>query len=125
MSARNCSRGALIQFAPGSKKFGHVFLQRSEIDMSGDVARIVKLVDKLADMPAVGLKVERKNFRGSQTHTYRAPKLRHQGMVPVSRVPKMVHPVEIVVQRVIDTVRAGKSKPDCGNPEKIQEYSMV
>src|ERR1700683_3191724 len=125
MSARNCSRGALIQFAPRSQKFGDVVLQRSKIDMSGDVARIVKLGDKLADMPAVGLKVERKNFRVSQSQRYRAPNLRHQGMVLVSRVPEMVHPVEIVVQRVIDAVRAGKSKSDCGNPEKIQEYSMV
>src|ERR1700689_3378960 len=98
MSARNCSRGALIQFAPGSQKFGDVVLQRSKIDMSGDVARIVKLVEKLAEMPPVGLEVERENFRVSQSQRYRAPNLRHQGMVLVSRVSKMVHPVEIVVE---------------------------
>src|ERR1700685_4580451 len=102
MSARNCSRGALIQFAPGSQKFGDVVLQRSKIDMSGDVARIVKLVDKLADMPAVGLEVERQNFRVSQSQRYRAPNLRHQGMVPVSRVPKMFNPVKILVKGAID-----------------------
>src|SRR5580700_9270167 len=60
--ALNRPASALIQLAAGLLKFGDVPLQRSKINMSSDVARIVQIVHKLTDMLSIRLKIKRQNF---------------------------------------------------------------
>ena len=85
----------------------------------------IKLINERANILSVGLKIVGQYIRIGQPQCEDAPKLRHQRVVFVTRIAKMIHPEKIIVKRVIDAVGAVEFEADRRDAEKIQEDGVV
>ena len=89
------------------------------------VFTLFQVGNELANIARVGGKIERQNVGVSKTQSQYAPQLRHQGVIAIARIAEMVHPVKIVVHRVVDAIVTVEAEPDHGHPHEIQEHGMV
>src|SRR5579863_3105643 len=114
-----------VELASGLIELRNFPPQRVEWNLRGQVRLTIEIVQKIADRSAIELKIVRKNPGVRQAQRDHAPQLRHQRVIAVAGVAKVIHPVEIVVHRVIDAVWAHERQTDGRNAKEIQENRMV
>ena len=79
------------------------------------------VVDKLPDIMAVNAEIKRQYVGIRQAQRQHSPELRHQCVIAIAGIPKMIHPVKIVVHRVVDAIGAVEAKPMTGSPTKLRK----
>ena len=82
-------------------------------------------VDKLADIARVAGEVEREQVGVRQAQRQHSPQLRHQRVIAIAGIAEVVHPVEVVVHRVVDAVVAVEAELDDGQPTKFEKDGVV
>src|SRR5580658_7423412 len=122
---RNRLRHRQIQFAPSRLKIGDSLLQRHQINMPAHVTRQIQVHHKLPDIFSIRIEIVRKHVRVRQTQRKHSPQLRHQSVIAITRIPKMIHPEKIIVHGMINAVRPRKRQAHGRNPQKIKENGMV
>src|SRR3984885_13507222 len=94
---RNCLRHRQIQFAPSHLKIGDPLLQRHQINVPAYVTRQIQIHHKLPDIFPIRIEIVGKHVRVRQTQRQHAPKPRHQSVIVISRIAKVIHPEKIIV----------------------------
>ena len=111
----------------GFAKFRSSICQRSQIGVSG--TRTFCSGGKRAGFVLYGFGIrgiiERQNIRFIEPQDKRPENFRQRSVICESRIAKVFHPEEIVIERMIDAVIAVESDVERGNSGVIEERAEV
>src|SRR5579862_910346 len=124
MAVRDRARNAFVELSAGGFKCRDAILQWNKVDFRAQVSRRIEAGDKPSNVGSIRSEVEWHDVGVGKPQSHHTPEIGHQRVIAILGVPKVIHPVDIFIHRVMGAEGCHKRKTYSRYPEKIKEYRV-